>query len=61
MSQLKFTRRIITLAAVTLLVTAGVALAAFSYRCPKCGLISTYNTPTIPKCPNDGWSMVPAR
>jgi hypothetical protein len=44
-----------------LLLTAGIALAASSYKyeCPTCHLIQEFGVPGIHKCPNDGWSMIP--
>lgn len=31
----------------------------YQYRCPKCGLILSYQQPGIIKCPSDGSNMVP--
>lgn len=39
----------------------GIALAGmtYSYKCPNCGLIQTFDTPQPGvKCPRDGWIMV---
>jgi hypothetical protein len=54
-------RRTVILTTMALVASAGFALAAYTYRCPKCGLIQTYNTPAMPKCPNDGWTMIPVQ
>jgi len=44
-----------------LLLTAGIAWAATTYRyeCPKCHLIQEYGVPGIYKCASDGWTMIP--
>ena len=62
MKTLTITRRSIAIAAILLLATVGIALAAttYSYKCPKCGLIQTYSQPNPGvKCPTDGWYMTP--
>jgi hypothetical protein len=44
-----------------LLLAAGLAYAAetYSYKCPSCGLIQTFDRPQPgTKCPRDGWIMV---
>ena len=44
-----------------LLLTAGVAWAATTYRyeCPKCHLIQMYGVPGIYKCASDGSILIP--
>jgi hypothetical protein len=59
MKTLSLTRRGITLTALALIASAGVALAAYTYKCPKCGFIQTYEFPASPRCPNDGYIMMP--
>ena len=62
MKSLNLSRRAILIAALSLLATAGIVLAAatYSYKCPKCGLIQTYDRPSPGvKCPKDGWIMSP--
>jgi hypothetical protein len=45
-----------------LLMTTGVAFAlAYTYQCPRCGLVQTYGTMGIYRCPNDGAYLIPAR
>lgn len=59
MKKLTLTRRSIALAALSLLASAGVALAAYSYQCPRCGYIATYSIPSPgARCPSDGTPMV---
>jgi len=43
-----------------LLLTAGAALAATTYRyeCPKCHQIFEFGTIGVKKCPNDGWALI---
>jgi len=36
-------------------------LKTYSYRCNKCGLIQTFDRPTIPRCPTDKTVMYEAR
>jgi hypothetical protein len=44
-----------------IILTAGVAWAATTYRyeCPMCHLIQEYGISGIQKCPNDGSIMIP--
>ncbi len=59
MKTLTLTRRGIALAVLSLLASAGVALAAYSYQCPRCGYVSTYAFPSPgARCPNDRTIMV---
>ena len=47
-----------------LLITAGLAYAAqtYSYKCPKCGLIQTFDTPKgFVYCPSDHTLLLPYR
>jgi len=44
-----------------LVIACGIAYAAqnYSYKCPSCGLIQTFDRPQPgTKCPRDGWIMV---
>jgi len=46
------------------LIGAGLAYAAetYSYKCPKCGLIQTFDTPKgFVYCPNDHALLLPYR
>ena len=46
------------------LITAGMAYAAqsYSYKCPKCGLIQTFDSPKgFVYCPNDHTLLLPYR
>jgi predicted nucleic acid-binding Zn ribbon protein len=49
------------LALLALLLVTGLALAAtYTYKCPKCGNIQTFDRPSPGvKCPRDGWIMTP--
>jgi len=49
------------LLAIVLLLTAGIAWAATTYRyeCPKCHLIQIYGVPGIYKCASEGSILVP--
>jgi hypothetical protein len=61
MKSLNLSRRAVFIAVASIVATAAGALAAaYSYKCPKCGLIQTYAQPKPGvKCPNDGWIMTP--
>jgi len=58
---INMSRRIVAIAAISLLATAGIALAAvYTYKCPKCGNIQSFDRPSPGvKCPRDGWIMTP--
>lgn len=51
----------------TLLPVFGLAMVAcvalyaktYQYRCPKCGLVLSYEQPGIVKCPQDSSNMIP--
>jgi len=61
MTKFSPTRRTVALTAMAVVASAGLALAvAYTYKCPKCGLIQQYDRPGIYKCPQDGWTMIPA-
>ena len=53
------TSRTFLLCTALLTLSAAMALAAYLYRCPRCGLTQAYQRPAIVKCPNDGWTMTP--
>lgn len=43
-----------------MLISATVLHAkTYEYRCPKCGLVLSYQNPGIVKCPQDSSNMVP--
>jgi len=45
---------------ILLLATALALAASYTYRCPKCGNIQTFDRPSPGiKCSRDGWIMVP--
>ena len=55
MKSINNTWRGITLSALALIASAGIASATYSYQCPRCGYVSTYSMPSPgAKCPNDG-------
>jgi len=33
--------------------------ASYTYKCPKCGVVMTYDRPGVVKCPKDGSLMSP--
>ena len=59
MKKMTLPRRGLVLTTLSLLASAGVALAAYSYQCPRCGYVATYAFPAPgARCPNDGCSMI---
>lgn len=44
---------------VVLITTTILYAKTYEYRCPKCGLVLSYQQPGIVKCPQDGSSMIP--
>ena len=59
---MKTTRRTGPLLALAIL--AGLTLTAlaavYTYKCPKCGVMQSYDRSGIYKCPRDGWTMIPS-